>query len=158
MTDLELQNALITEIEGLLERQSLKKPSGEAWRDIIVYRQDKPFKNDEDTEDQEDYIIVMLDDEDVGKDGDGSWEVTVHIIISIMMYEVEHQGNILLANLMNQLDLHFRKQGFIGQRFEMLREAHKRFNHECYPNYYECDYITKWKLPLAQIEGIEDLI
>ena len=156
MTDLELQDALIIEIERLLKHQSLRKPNGETWKDISVYRQDKPFKDDEDTEDQEDYIIVMLDDEDVDKDG--NWEVTVHIIISIMMYEVEHQGNILLADLMNQLDLHFRKQGFIDQRYEMLREAHKRFNHECYPNYYECDYITKWRLPLAQIEGIENLI
>ena len=134
MTDLELQDEVINEIKQLLKHQSLKKPNGEAWKDICVYRQDKPLKDDEDPEDQEDYIIVMLDDEDVDEKGDGRWVVTLHILISIMLYEVEHQGNILLANLMNQLDLHFRKEGFVGQRFEMLREAHKRFNHECYPN------------------------
>lgn len=158
MTDLELQDEVICEIKNLLAHQSLKKPGGDVWTDIRVYRQDKPLKDDEDTEDQEDYIIVMLDDEDVDGNGDGCWKVTLHIIISIMLYEVEHQGNILLADLMNQLDLHFRKMGIVGQRFEMLREAHKRFNHECFPNYYECDYITKWKLPTAQIEGIDDLI
>lgn len=156
MTDLDLQDALIREIKELAQTQSLKKLNGETWKDYSIYRQDKPYKDDEADADQEDYIIVMLDDEDT--DSEGRWVVTVHILFSIMLYEEEHQGNLILASFMNQLDLHLIKKGVIDGRYEMEKERHKRFNQECYPNYFECDYITKWKLPEANQEGIEDLI
>lgn len=156
MTDLDLQDALIREIRELADVQGLKKLNGEVWKDYNIYRQDKPYKDDAEGEDQEDYIIVMLDDEDVNDAG--RWVVTVHIVISIMLLEEEHQGNLILASLMNQLDLHFMKKRIIDGRYEIGRERHKRFNHECYPNYYECDYITKWGLPEAYQEGIGDLI
>lgn len=159
MTDLDLQNALIRELEELVDHQSLKKLDGEVWKDFNIYRQDKPYKNDEADEadaDQEDYIIVMLGDEDT--DQDGRWIVDIHILISIMLLEEEHQGNLILATLMNQIDLHLSKKGIIAGCYEMEPEKHKRFNHECYPNYYECDLITKWKLPAANMEGIEELI
>ncbi|MCM1058318.1 MAG: hypothetical protein NC517_12035 [Firmicutes bacterium] len=156
MTDLDLQNALIRELEELTERQSLKKPDGTVWKDFNIYRQEKPYKNDELDVDQEDYIIVMLDDEDT--DEDGNWIVYVHMLISIALFEEENQGNLILATLMNQIDLHLSKKWIIAGRYEMEREKHKRFNHECEPNYYECDFITKWKLPAANTEGIGDLI
>ena len=156
MTDLDLQNALMKELEELAEHQSLKKLDGEVWKDFRIYRQDKPYKDDEQDSDQEDYIIVMLDDEDT--DQDGRWIVNVHMLISVMLFEEEHQGNLILAALMNQIDLHFSKKGIIAGRYEMEREKHKRFNNDCYPNYYECDYITRWKLPEANMEGIEEYI
>ena len=156
MTDLDLQDAIIKEIEKLTENQSLKKLNGEVWKDYNLYRQEKPYKDDEADADQEDYIIVMLDDEDTDENGD--WIVNVHILISIVLFEEQHQGNLILANLMNQLDLHFWKQRIIASKYEMQKQRHKRFNQECYPNYYECDYITRWKLPQANQEGIEMLV
>lgn len=156
MTDLELQQVIVDEIKALTERQMLRKLDGEAWKDYNLYIQEKPLKDDEYDEDQEDYIIVMLDDEDTN--GDGDWIVTVHIIMSIMLMEEQHQGNLILANLMNQLDFHFRRKGIIGEKYEMEKERHKRFNQECYPNYYECDYITKWKLPDDEMEGLEKFL
>lgn len=156
MTDLELQDALIREIEELVEHQSLKKLDGEVWKDFNIYRQDKPYKVDGEEDDQEDYIIVMLDDEDT--DQDGQWIVTIHMLISIMLFEDEHQGNLILATLMNQLDLHLSKKGIIAGKYEMEKEKHKRFNNECYPNYYECDLITKWRLPAARMEWDDDLL
>lgn len=156
MTDLDLQDALIRELEELAERQSLKKLDGETWKDFHIYRQDKPYKDDESDDEQEDYIIVMLDDEDT--DQEGRWTVNVHMLISVMLFEEENQGNLILATLMNQIDLHLSKKGIIAGRYEMEPEKHKRFNHECYPNYYECDFITRWKLPAANMEGIEEYI
>lgn len=156
MTDLELQQVIVDEIKELTERQMLRKLDGEVWKDYNLYIQEKPLKDDEYDGDQEDYIIVMLDDEDTN--GDGDWIVTVHIIMSIMLMEEQHQGNLILANLMNQLDFHFRRKGIIGEKYEMEKERHKRFNQECYPNYYECDYITKWKLPDDEMEGLEKFL
>ncbi len=156
MTDLDLQDALIRELHELTEHQSLKKLDGTVWKDFNIYRQDKPYKDDEADEDQEDYIIVMLDDEDT--DQEGRWIVNVHMLISIRLFEEENQGNLILASLMNQIDLHLSKKGIIAGRYEMEPEKHKRFNQECYPTYYECDFITRWKLPEANMEGIEDLI
>ena len=156
MTDLALQDAVIEEIKALMERQSLRKLNGDVWKDYSIYRQDKPYKDDENDDDQEDYIIVMLDDEDLG--ADNRWKVDVHIIISICLYEEQHQGNLILANLMNQIYMHLARKGVIGNMFEMEAEAHKRFNHECYPNYYECDLITVWRLPELERAAEEDFI
>ena len=156
MTDIKLQEVLIEEIHHLLKNQSLKKLDGSAWKDLNVYQQDKPYKDDENDSDQEDYIIVMLDDEDLGEDN--RWKVDVHMMMSICLYENENQGNVILANLMNQIFMHLQRKGIIGGMFEMEREAYKRFNHECYPNYYECDLITSWKLPEIERESVEDFI
>lgn len=156
MTDLHLQDALIQELKELTASHSLKKLNGEVWENYHIYRQDKPYKDEEETEDQADYIIVMIDDEDTDKDG--RWIVTIHMIFSIMLYDEENQGNLVLASLMNQVDLHLTKKGIIAGVYEMEEEKHKRFNQECYPNFYECDYITKWKLPEMNMEGIGDLI
>lgn len=156
MTDLDLQDAIIREIRELTRKQSLKKLDGEVWKDYNIYRQEKPYKDDEADMEQEDYIIVMLDDEDTNEHGE--WIVNVHILISIMLFEEAHQGNLILANLMNQLDLHFNCKKIIAGRYEMEPQRHKRFNNECYPNYYECDYITRWKLPAIHQEGLEEFL
>ena len=156
MTDLKLQEVIMDEIRSMLDSQSLKKMDGSVWKDFNIYRQDKPMKDDAEDDDQEDYIIVMLDDEDLG--ADNKWKVDVHILISICLYDEERQGNVVLANLMNQIFMHFQKKGIIGEMFEMESEAHKRFNQECYPNYYECDLITVWKLPEIHMETEDDLI
>ena len=156
MTDLHLQDSLIQELKELTASHSLKKLNGEVWENYHIYRQDKPYKDEEETEEQADYIIVMIDDEDTDKDG--RWIVTIHMIFSIMLYDEENQGNLILASLMNQVDLHLTKKGIIAGVYEMEKEKHKRINQECYPNFYECDYITKWKLPEMNMEGIGDLI
>jgi hypothetical protein len=156
MTDLDLQGALIREIEELAATQSLKKADGEVWKDYHIYRQDKPYKDDTEDEDQEDYIIVMIDDEDT--DAEGNWVVQIQILFSIMLYEEAHQGNLILANWMNQLDQWLCKKHIIDERYEMTGTRSKRFNHECYPNYYECAYISAWKLPPVHQEYAEDLI
>lgn len=156
MTDLELQQAIAKELVYLTDHHSLKKLNGEDWKDYHIYIQDKPYKDDEDDDAQEDYIIVMIDDEDTNENGD--WIVQIHIIISICLYEESHQGNIILANMMNVIDLHLSKVSIINGKYEMEKEKHKRFNHECYPNYYECDYITTWKLPAPRAEFIEGFI
>lgn len=157
MTDLDLQNVIIREIRELAKKQSLKKLDGEVWKDYKIYRQEKPYKDDSEDEDQEDYIIVMLDDEDT--DEEGRWNVNVHILISIALFDEQHQGNLILANLMNQIDMHFMKKRILAGKYEIEKgNRHKRFNQECYPNYYECDYISRWKLPAYNQEGIEDLV
>lgn len=159
MTNLDLQEALITEVKEVLEHQSIKRLDGETWKDFNVYRQDKPYKDDDEDEAQENYIIVMLDDEDT--DSEGRWIVTVHMLISAYVpfnEDTDHQGNMIIANIMNQIDLHLCKKGIIADMYEMEPQRKKRFNQECYQNYYECDYITKWKLPEINIEGIRDLV
>ncbi len=70
MTDLELQDAVIKTIRTLLDHQSLKKPDGQTWKNLNVYRQDKPYKDDMNDELQEDYILVELGDEDMEENWD----------------------------------------------------------------------------------------
>ena len=53
MTDLDLQGAIIREIQELTVSQSLKKLDGEVWEDYNIYRQDKPYKNDAEEDDQD---------------------------------------------------------------------------------------------------------
>ena len=158
MTDLELQDAIIREIQGLVDHQCLKKLNGDVWKNFNIYRQNKPYKDDINDESLIDYILVMLGDEDMEENGDGRWIVTIDIFICIKRDDLEDQENVILANLMNQIDLHFRKLGCIEQKYEMQQEAHKWFDQEYDPNYAQCDYRTRWKLPPVHIEGIDDLI
>jgi hypothetical protein len=181
MTDLDLQDAIIREIKKMAKTHSLMKLDGEEWKDYNIYPQDKPYKIDgidetdeepqedegdeprenEDTpqgndKEQEDYILVMIDDEDT--DQDGNWIVQVQMLFSLHLFEEQHQGNIILANLMNQVDGWFIRAGIIDGRYEIQKERHKRFNHECFPNYYESAYVSFWKIPSVEMEGLEDLI
>jgi hypothetical protein len=154
MTDVDLQTALMREVREVLDTQGIKNMDDgyTRWKDFNVYRQDLPFKNDDEDWRQTDYVLVIIGDEDTDEDGD--WIVQMHMSMCIMSMDEEHQGNVVLANLMNQIDLHLSKKGIIDDRYEMQRERHKRFNDECMPNEYECDYITTWKLPGAHMEGI----
>lgn len=156
MTDLDLQEVIIRELKDMCKEQSLMKMEGEVWKDYNIYRQDKPYKDDDDDGAQEDYIIVLIDDEDT--DDDGNWIVSIQILFSIILYDEEHQGNLILANLMNQVYSRFKRMGILGGKYVMENEAHKRFNHECPPVYYESALITKWKLPEEHQEGLDQLL
>lgn len=166
MTDVDLQTAIIRELESMCKDESLMMPVYEptedligqqfkAWKDFNIYRQDMPYKNEEMPDEQEDYLIVVIWDEDT--DDAGDWIVEMHIIIGITLYEEEHQGNLILLNLMNQIDYRLRTKGILGKQYEKELKAHKRIN-ECEPNRYECDYITYWKIPQIIQEGLEELL
>ena len=160
MTDLDLQKAIVAELERLIKKNSIKVPPADGetnWVPINVYRQEKPWKSDEDSEDQENYILVMIDDED--QNDDGEWVVTIHCLFSIHFEDMEHQGNLVLADIMNQVYEDLRKKTILEGKYELqMNGAHKRFNQECYPNYYESDLITQWKLPETLTEGVNELV
>ena len=164
MTDIDLQTAIIRELKGMCKDESLMMPMCEpdgsmcftAWKDYNIYRQDKPYKDEEIPEEQENYMIVAIWDEDTDENGD--WIVQIYIIIGITLYEESHQGNLILANLMNQIDQRFMKKGILEKQYVKERKAHKRFNDQCEPNVYECNYISYWKIPQIIQEGLEDLI
>lgn len=150
MTDVELQDTLIRELKGM----KLQKLDEEEWREYKVYKQNEPFKDEDDPDG--DYIIVIIDDEDTDKE-DGRWIVTIQMILQVVSDRTENDGEVILANLMNQIDFALRRKGIIGRRYEMQKEAYKRFNKSCPPGYYQSAYITKWKMPEINMEGVGDL-
>lgn len=150
MTDLELQDALIKELKKL----KIQKLENENWKDYRIFKQDEIYKEDGDLDG--DYIIVIIGDEDT--DEKGRWVVTIQMSLQIVDEDPKHDGSIALANIMNQIDLHLRKKGIIAGKYEMEPEAHKLFNDECQMEYYQAVYITKWKLPEIEMEGVEALI
>ena len=153
MTDIELQKALAQE----LKQMKLKRLDGTLWKNFHVYKQGKPYKDDLDTDEQDDYITVVIADEDTDKDG--NMIVEIQMILSIYLYDDKNQtGELMLANFMNQIDYYLRGKRIIDGKYEMEREVHKRFNPDCYPNFYESAYITKWKLPEIDMRGIGELI
>lgn len=150
MTDVELQDTLIAE----LRKMKLQKLDEEEWKDYSIYKQNEPFKDEDDPDG--DYIIVIIDDEDTDKE-DGRWMVTIQMILQVVSDRPENDGEVMLANLMNQIDFRFRRKGIIGGRYEMQKEAYKRFNKNCPPGYYQSAYITKWKMPEISMEGVGEL-
>lgn len=153
MTDIELQIALVKE----LKKMELKHLDGSRWEDFHIYKQGKPYKKDSDTDDQENYIIVALSDEDTNKKEE--MIVEIQMLISIYLYDDENKtGDLELANLMNYIDRKLREKRIIDGKYEIEPEIHKRFNPDCYPYFYESAYITKWKLPEIDMKGIGELI
>lgn len=94
---------------------------------------------------QEDYIIVLIDDEDMGEDG--QWTVQIDIIVSMYCEDPLQQGNMVIQNVLNRIWMNFAKKAFIDNRYEMLKKAAKRFNQEAITNFYEGLLVTRWKLP-----------
>lgn len=162
MTDLDLQKALVAEIKSMRREESLGIPrlneeeTFTAWDEYKVYAQDLPFKDEEIPEERSNYILVVIDDEDT--DSEGNWIVTVHFVISICIHEMENQGNLIVATLMNQLERRFDSKGIIAGLYTKEKEAHKRFNQDAWPDFFEGDYITKWKIPGVDVEEVKKLI
>ncbi|MBQ6577472.1 MAG: hypothetical protein IJL91_06965 [Bacteroidales bacterium] len=172
MSDLELQKELYNRVTAFLEEKGLQFPSmgeeaGEdaegnplaepSWKAFNVYIQDKPFKTDENDEAEENYIIIILNDED-GISATEEWDIEIQFIIGIELYENEHQGNLIIANVMNNLWKLFRTTTINGATLDRHNKA-KRFNQENYPNFYEGALITHWRVPdVAVTEGTEELL
>ena len=156
MTDLDLQDALMAELERMVEGDELTWSNGTEWRKPHVFKQDKPYKYDTDPYDQEDYVIVMLDDEDEREDGE--WVVTVAFIVDIWFVDEDRQGNVKLADLMNRIYYHFKENHFTDGRYVMGTGAKKRFNQEAFPEHYEGALITKWRLPETEPIGIRQFL
>ena len=159
MTDIDLQRKIVKSLNELIENHGLAIPkdSEEEWTDWNVYMQEKPYKTDENDELQEDYIIVFLTDEDT--DSDGNWVCEIQFIIGFELFETEHQGHIILATAMNNIWQHFKTHDLDNGEYELLPKAHKRWNEENYPNYYEAALITRWKIKeLENLEGIANLL
>lgn len=144
-TDIDLQLAVIDEVKEALKDKDIKKPGEEKWEDVTIYRQEKPWKSDENPEDsQEDYIIVSHGDEEM--DDDWQWIVPITILVSAHFEDEEKQGDIFISDVLNVVYDHLKRKGIIAGKYELERRAEKCFNPECYENYAEGALITYWKL------------
>lgn len=159
MTDVELLKAVIEE----LKKMKLKFPGKDGLEKIEIYAQNKPFRFDEefegDYEEAEDYeaqkkldnyVIVSLENEKTDKDG--RWTVEVRMTFQIMSFDDRKDGEILLANLMNEIDFYFTRKGILKGKYEMEKEKEKAFNPVCPPNYAQSAFVTRWKIPNILIE------
>lgn len=175
MTDLELQQALYemtcqylkdqghafpfstTETVTNEETGEDKEETTHEWKPFNVYKQDKPFKTDENDDEEEKYILIIINDED-GEAKTEDWTIEIQFIIGIELYEDDHQGNLIIANMMNKLWHFFRTHKVDGADLDRHDKA-KRFNQENYPNFYEGALITKWHIRDVQVaEGTEEFL
>lgn len=166
MTDLDLQRTLCRELEEYLLKDGIMCLRGGTFKKFNVYPQELPIKRnrekDADDENQWNYITVILSDQDVEIDERGlepdCWKVEVHFSVGVEDTDRDRQGHANLSYLINEIYMHFRKQGILDGKYVMETEAHKRFNeHQQYP-YYEGDLITYWKIPIPVTEGLEEFL
>lgn len=159
MTDIDLQRKIVESLKEFVSEKGLAIPKNNEgeWVEWNIYAQEKPYKTDENDEYMEDYIIVLLTDEDTDKEG--NWIVEIQFVFGIELYEADHQGHIILASAMNNIWQHFKTHDLDNGEYELMTEAHKRWNEENYPNYYEAALVTYWKVKeLENLEGIADLL
>jgi len=174
MVDTELQEILAKEVEKLIANHGLAVPGrnpidnpeieepyvkGDAiWKNWNVYRQEKPYKTDENDDELENYVIVIINDEDL--DSEGYWTVEMQFIVSIELDEDDRQGHIIIASFMNELWKHFKTHNIAEGEAELVpKSAKKRWNQESYPNYYEAALICDWKFKDAEyVRGVEELL
>ncbi len=176
-TDIELQEAVIKDLKKI--SGDWQKPGSNRGIDWKYYTQMKPQKKDailvdEDgnyvidengypimippevrDEDQEDYMVVMIDDED--ENAETGWVVNIIIAVSVYIEDDKNQGMRVIQDILNRIWLHFAKKGIIAEKFEMERGAKKRFNLENITNFYEGVLMTKWKLPMVFPEEVMEL-
>ena len=106
MTDLDLQEKLVERTKFVLEDQSIKHLDEEQlWQSFNVYANEVPVKTDYNDPYEENYIIVLLGDED--EQSDGGWRVEVQYIIGYADTDDNRQGHVVTATLMNVLFMDF---------------------------------------------------
>lgn len=155
MTDIDLQHEIAEDLRGFLKKDEIMMPLGAEFAPLKVYCQDLPVKGDEDDEELRNYIVVMIAEEE---SDDEAWNVEMHFSICIEDRNRERSGNLNILYLMNEIYMHFTKEGIIGRHYSMEKSAKKIINLEALFPYYEGDLVTNWKLPLPNQEGLEDLI
>lgn len=174
MVDTELQEILAKEVEKLIANHGLAIPGRAAsddmetespyiegdliWKNWNVYRQEKPYKTDTNDSELENYVIVIINDEDM--DSEGNWIVEMQFIVAIELDEDDRQGHIILASFMNELWQHLKKYDVAEGQAELVpKSGKKRWNQESYPNFYEAALICDWKFKDAEYKrGVEELI
>lgn len=149
MTDLQLLNDIVESLNEFVKSDAITMKLGSEYKDLKVYSQDLPEKYDEDDEELRNYVVVMIADEDVVDD---EWRVEVHFSINIEDMDKDHSGWMNVMYLMNEIYMHFIKEGIVGKHTRMEREAHKRFNQNVLYPYFESDLITFWRLPTPHEE------
>jgi hypothetical protein len=160
MLDTDLQQALVDELKEYVFKDGVQFVKDGQLKPIHIYAQTLPDKVNEEEDQERDaewnYVVVMLGDEDIV---DGKWKVEIHFSIGIIDEGEDNQGNINIANMMNQIFLHMCKKGIIKDRYVMdTDEAYKRFEYGIEEPYYSGDLITYWRLPVPEMEMEVDMI
>lgn len=156
MTDIQLQKDIAKSLRVFLKDEGIMMVLGEKFEDIKVYEQELPQKYNEEDEELRNYIVVMISEETIVDDG---WKVEIHFSINIEDWDKECSGYINIMYLMNEIFLHFTKQGIVGKHGRMeTKEAHKYLNLDLVRPHYQGDLITYWILPLPNEEGLEEFI
>ena len=174
MVDTELQEILAQEVEKLIANHGLAIPGrtesddleteapyvkgDQVWKNWNVYRQEKPYKSDVNDEELENYVIVIINDEDM--DSEGNWTVQIQFIVAIELDEDDRQGHMILASFMNELWQHFKTNNIAEGEAELVPQSgKKRWNQESYPNFYEAALICNWKFKDVEYKtGLEELL
>lgn len=155
MTDIQLLTDIVSETRSILEQKGIRMVLGEDLEEIKVHMQGIPVKRDEDDEKLRNYIVVMIAEENVE---DGEWITEIHFSIHIEDRDRDRSGDLNVLFLMNEIYIHFMKQGIISKHCRIEEEAYKVLNLEAEWPYFEGDLVTKWKLPLPNEEGLEDFV
>ena len=101
MTDLDLQKKLVGYTKKILEEQSLMRLDEQGlWQSFNVYANEVPVKTDYNDPYEQNYIIVLIGDED---EIDDKWRVEIQFIIGYADEDDNRQGHVITATLMNEI-------------------------------------------------------
>lgn len=154
MTDLDLQRMLVDRTKEILETQSLKRlDEKQLWQSFNVYANEVPVKDDYNDIYEQNYIIVLLGDED---EIEGQWRVEIQFIIGYADEDDERQGHVVTATLMNDILMWLKKHP--SMEYPLRSGSHKRFADQHNEGFYEAALITYWDLPQINEEISRDLI
>ena len=155
MTDLDLQTVLVERTKSVLEEMSLKRLDEEQlWQSFNVYANEVPVKDDYNDIYEQNYIIVLLGDEDE-QDG-GGWRVEIQHIIGYADEDDARQGHVVTATLMNNIMMDLKKHP--DMMYSLRDDSHKRFADQHNEGFYEAALITFWDLQPIHEEIARELI
>ena len=156
MTDIDLQKKLVQRVKDVLEEMSLKRTEGEEWYDFNVYANELPVKTDYNDEFEENYIVVIIGDEDEKENG--SWNVEIQFIIGYHDEDENRQAHIVLYTLMNNIYMDLKEGLPVDNRYDLLNKSHKRFADQHREGFYESALIMTWNIPGFLQEGLRELV
>ncbi len=152
-SDVHLQQSLVEEVEKELKEYTSANHAGE-YMHFHVYPQSLPAKKGKNDDDHFPYVLVCLDEEEIGEYGEGCL-VSVYFLVGITDMDSDKQGHFEVMNVLNRLSGRFLENPLVNSRYRLKFPMRKKFQTEdTYPKYFG-GMSTTWEAASLQLNETE---
>ena len=151
MTQISLQDAVVGDLKVLFIHSRLKNSRG-IEREVAVYPQDVPIKQDEDVQPPEAYVSVRLMGGTITGDEEPQ-EVDLVLLICVYDENPDRQGYRDALHIQNEIYRHFAVNGIVGKKYQLVYPIRWESQGEDTHPFYFVGIALKFEIPSISKEA-----